>query len=440
RQVKRFDLTSSGQFTLAEQTTRVLGNLTENVEIKAFFPGGDYAPLRDLLVQYRIASGKIRYEFIDPDRQPEIARHYDVRVYGLFNNPLTGSEQKFGTVILSHGDRREKIEKQHAEIGEEDLTNAIIKLGRTEIKKIYFVQGHGEKDPQNNETSGFSMSRDALEAQGYAVGTVNLAVEGGVPGDASVLIMAGPTTAPFPAELEFIHDFLTGKGGGLLLMVDPPPAPSLSDFLEPWGIRPGDNLVLDVSGAGRLMGAGPSIPLVTGYENHPITERFNAMSFFPLTRSIQPAETIPEEVTVNVLFSSNPNSWGETGLDSKEFSFDEGTDFAGPLPLAVAASRQIGASSEELIPRKGRIVVVGTSNFAINSYFQNQGNGNLFLNMVSWLAQDDDLISIRPKPVQDRRILLSQDQMVRLRNLAVFLLPVIPLIIGIAVFVHRRRR
>jgi ABC-type uncharacterized transport system involved in gliding motility auxiliary subunit len=440
KQSKRFDLTAGGQYTLAPQTTRILDNLTENVDIKAFFPGGDHGPLRELLIEYRTISNNIRYEFIDPDRQPEIARRYDVAVYGTYTNPLTGSSVKFGTVIISFGDRIEKIEKRADEIREEDLTNALIKLGRTETKRVYFVQGHGEKDPLNIEQSGYSLALDALESQGYEVGTVNLAREGAVPDDAAVLVMAGPTTEPFPAEMGFINDFLTGEAGGLLLMIDPTPSPSLQGFLENWGIRPDNNLVLDVSGAGRLMGAGPSIPLVADYENHPITDRFNAMTFFPLTRSIQPAEAIPEEVTVEILLHSNPNSWGETDLDTTEFIFDPETDLPGPLPLAVAASREIESGSEESAPAKGRMVVVGTSNFAINGYFQHQGNGNLFLNMISWLAQDDDLISIRPRPVEDRRILLTQDQLVRVRNLTVFLLPGIPLVIGIVVFIYRRRR
>jgi ABC-type uncharacterized transport system involved in gliding motility auxiliary subunit len=439
RHLKRFDTTGSGRFTLAPQTTQVLGKLNKDVDVKAFFPGGDYAPLKELLIEYATASRRLHYEFVDPDRQPDVAKQYEVTVYGTFQNPFTGSQLKFGTVVVSCGNRREKIEKRSEEVQEEDLTNAIIKVGRSEAKKIYFIQGHGEKDPSDTERIGYSEAKKALEDQGYKVETANLASLGKVPADAKVLVEAGPTAEPFPQELQFVNDFL-GSGGGLLVLVDPPPAPSLQSFLKGWGVQVDNDIVLDVSGAGRLMGAGPSVPLVLNYESHKITDRFKAMTFFPFTRSVQPEKDVPSGVTVETLFKSNPNSWGETDLKSKEATYDPGVDFKGPLPLAVASTKEVKPSSDKSPAIKARVVVVGTSSFPINAYFPAQGNGNLFLNMVSWLAQDEDLISIRPKPAEDRRILLSQSQLAMLRLLTIFMLPGVALFAGIVVVWSRRRR
>jgi ABC-type uncharacterized transport system involved in gliding motility auxiliary subunit len=437
---KRFDTTGSGRYTLASQTSQVLGKLNKDVDIKAFFPGGDYAPLKELLIEYTTASRYVHYAFIDPDRQPDVAKQYDVTVYGTFSNPFTGSQLKFGTVVVSYGDRRERIEKRSEEVQEEDLTNAIIKVGRSEAKSIYFIQGHGEKDPSDTERSGYSDAKKALEDQGYKVGTVNLASEGKVPADAKVLIEAGPTVEPFPQELQFITDFLNKGGGGLLVLVDPSPAPSLEPFLKSWGVQVDNDLVLDVSGVGRLMGAGPSIPLVRSYENHKITDRFKTMTFFPLTRSIEPEKSVPSGITVDTLFKSDPNSWGETNLNNKEASYDPGKDLKGPLSLAVAATKEIKASSDKGPAINSRMVVAGTSNFPVNAYFPTQGNGNLFMNMVSWLAQDEDLISIRPKPAEDRRILLSQSQLAMLRLVTIIILPGIALVVGVVVVWNRRRR
>jgi ABC-type uncharacterized transport system involved in gliding motility auxiliary subunit len=440
RHPKRIDTTGSGRFTLAPQTVQVLGKLSKDVNIKAFFPGGDHAPLKELLVGYKTASSRVRFEFIDPDRQPEVAKQNEVTVYGTVQNPFTQSSLKFGTVIVSYENRREKIEKRSEEVQEEDLTNAIIKVGRSDTKKIYFVQGHGEKDPSDTERSGYSEAKKAMEGQGYKVETVNLASTGKVPDDAKVLIEAGPTTEPFPQELQFINDFLKKGGVGFFLLVDPKPAPSFESFLKDWGIKVDNDLVLDVSGVGRLMGAGPSIPLVTTYEPHKITDRFKAMTFFPLTRSIGPENTIPTGTTVETLFKSNVNSWGETNLDSKEASYDPAKDLKGPLSLTVAATKEIKPASDTAPAIKSRMTVTGTSGFPVNAYFPLQGNGNLFMNMVSWLAQDEDLISIRPKAPDDRRILLSQSQMSMLRLFTVFVLPGIALIVGVAVVIKRRRR
>jgi len=440
RHTKRFDMTGGGQYTLAPQTTQVLRKLSRDVEIKAFFPGGDYAPLRELLVEYRTLSRHLRYEFIDPDKQPDVAKRYNVTTYGVFENPFTRAQLKFGTLVLTLGNREEKIEKRSEEIQEQDLTNAIIKVGRSEAKKVYFVQGHGEKDTSDTDRQGYSEAKTALESQGYTVGTVNLAAEGKIPADAKVLVIAGATNEPFPQELQFISEFLNKGSGGLFLMLDPHPAPSFDSFLKAWGVLVDNDLVLDVSGAGRLMGTGPSIPLVMNYESHPITDRFKAMTFFPLTRSLQPDKSIPAGLTVDALFKSNENSWGETNLGTREASYDPAKDLKGPLPLAIAVTKEVKASSDSGPAVKSRIVVTGTSNFPINAYFPAQGNGNLFLNMVSWLAQDEDLISIRPKPAEDRRLLLSQSQLAMVRLLTIVVLPGIALIVGIAVVRNRRRR
>jgi len=201
-------------------------------------------------------------------------------------------------------------------------------------------------------------------------------------------------------------------------------------------------VVLDFSGAGRLMGAGPEIPLVLRYENHKITDRFRAMTFFPMARSIGPSKESVSGVTVETLFKSNANSWGETNaaeLKSGRVSLDEKTDLKGPLSLAVAANKEVKPASDKGPAVKARLVVVGDSEFAVNSYFPAQGNGNLFLNMVSWLAQDEDLISIRPKSPEDRRVILTQSQQSMLRIVTVFLLPGIALVAGIMVWSRRRR-
>ena len=441
KHTKRFDMTGSGLYSLAPQTTQVLDSLDKKVDIKAFFPGGSYAPLQELLTEYRTESSKVGFEFIDPDRQPELAKQYDVTVYGVYQNPFTQTQRKFGTVVVSYGDRSEKIENRSEEVQEEDLTNAIIKATRTEAKKIYFIQGHGEKDPSaSDDPSGYSEAKKALEDEGYETGILTLATEGPVPDDAKVLILAGPTTEPFPKELEFINDFLNKGSRGLLLLVDPSPSPSLGAFLKDWGVQVNDDVVVDTSPMGQLFGKGPGVPLVTEYETHAITDRFKVMTFFPYTRSIQPLEDKPDGITVETLFKSNPSSWGETNLKNQEAEYNPGKDLEGPLSLAVAVSKEIKPSSDEEPGLSARMVVGGTSNFPINAYFPQQGNGNLFLNMVNWLGHEEDLISIRPKPQDDRRILLSQSQLSMIRLITLIVLPGIALVVGIAVVLNRRRR
>jgi ABC-type uncharacterized transport system involved in gliding motility auxiliary subunit len=227
------------------------------------------------------------------------------------------------------------------------------------------------------------------------------------------------------------------------MLLNSAPAPSLSSFLKGWGVAVDNDIILDVSGIGRLMGAGPAVSLVTSYESHKITDRFRETTFFPLARSVAAAKESVAGVTVETLFKSNPNSWGKTDLKSLqgggEVKVGEKTDLQGPLSLAVAATKEVRASSDAGPALKARLVVVGNVDFAINANFGAGGNGNLFLNMASWLAQEEDLISIRPKAPEDRKVIMSQSQERMLQLLALVFLPGAVLVAGIIVWTRRRR-
>ena len=223
------------------------------------------------------------------------------------------------------------------------------------------------------------------------------------------------------------------NGGSALILLDPPPAAGLTDFLKKWSIDVGNNFVVDASGVGRLFGAGPSIPLVTSYGHHKITDHFNVMTFFPLVRSVGPANPPVTGVNAEQLLASNDRSWGETNLKSNEASFDEKADLKGPVPLATVATKDAGEN------KKARLIVYGDSDFASNSTFGLQGNGNLFLNTVSWLAQDENFISIRPKSPEDRRLTMTESQGRLVSYVMLLLLPAGVLVAGISVWMKRRK-
>ncbi len=430
--VKRVDMTTEKIFSLSDQSANVAQQIKDDLEIKAFYPGGDYAPARDILQLFKAKNNKISMEFIDPDKQPQIAQHYKVTQYGDFQNPMTGETYRFGTVILEMGSKTERIEKQSEPLREEDVTNALMKIVKGETKTIYFTQGHGEKNLEDSDRTGYANAKAALEKENYVMKTVNLVESGKVPDDASALVMAGATSEPFPNEVELIDAYLN-KGGSVLILLDPPPAASLGDFLKKWSIDVGNNFVVDASGVGRLFGAGPSIPLVRDYSRHKITENFKVMTFFPLVRSVSPVNPPANGVNVEQLLASNERSWGETNMKSNEASFDPKVDLKGPVPLAAVASKDLGPN------KKARLVVYGDSDFASNQFFGLQGNGNLFLNSVTWLAQDENFISIRPKNPEDRRLTMTESQGRLVNYVLVLLLPVGIIVAGVRVFITRRK-
>jgi ABC-type uncharacterized transport system involved in gliding motility auxiliary subunit len=429
---RRVDMTTEKFFSLSEQSANVADQVMENVTIKAFFPGGDYPPARDLLQLYSTRNSRISFEFIDPDRQPQLAQQYSVMVYGDFQNPVTGEAFRYGTLILEMGPKTERIEKSNEPLREEVVTNALMKIVKGVQKTIYFTEGHGEKQLNNTERTGFELAKQGLEKENYIVKPVNLVRDGKVPDDAAVLVVAGLTSEPFPNELELIDAYLN-KGGSVLIMLDPAPAIGLNEYLKKWSIDVGNNFVVDASGVGRLFGAGPEIPLVTSYGNHQITERFNVMTFFPLARSVRPLMPAVQGIVADPLFSTSERSWGETNASTPEVSLDESVDLPGPVSIAVVATKDLPEN------KKSRLIVVGDSDFASNGFFATQGNGNLFLNTVTWLAQDESFIAIRPKNPEDRRLTMTDAQGRMVAYVAVLLLPVSILAAGISVWMKRRK-
>jgi ABC-type uncharacterized transport system involved in gliding motility auxiliary subunit len=384
-----------------------------------------------LLELYKTQNNKISFEFIDPDKRPQLAQQYQVTTYGQFNNPMSGQTLRFGTLVLEMAGKTERIEKQEA-VTEEDVTNAIIKIVKGEKKTVYFVEGHGERVSNSNDRTGYQVAANTLEKAGYGVKPLNLVREGKVPDDATVVVMAGPTTEPFPQETDMLDAYLN-RGGALLLLLDPAPGAALPDLMKKWSVDIGNNLVIDASGLGRLFGAGPEIPLVSNYGSHKITEKFNGvMTFFPRARSAAPAKTPAEGVTATPLLETTEQSWGETDVSSPKVSFDAGKDLKGPVPIGTVATKDSGG-------KKARLIVVGDSDFAMNAYFSAQGNGNLFTNIVRWLAQDESFIAIAVKNPADRPLTMNESQGRKLSMIVVILFPAAILVSGVFVWVKRRK-
>jgi hypothetical protein len=187
---------------------------------------------------------------------------------------------------------------------------------------------------------------------------------------------------------------------------------------------------------GRLFGTGPAMPLVSSYEPHAITEDFNVMTFFPMSRSITPDDTPPDGYLVAPLLRTGQNSWGETELVGDRAQFDAGRDLEGPVTISAVVSQ--AQAADTTAGGKMRLVVLGDSDFASNAYFEFSGNGDLFMNTISWLAEQEDLISIRPKDVQDRRVTLTPRQSRMIFYVSVILMPLAALIMGVIVWIRRR--
>jgi ABC-type uncharacterized transport system involved in gliding motility auxiliary subunit len=215
--------------------------------------------------------------------------------------------------------------------------------------------------------------------------------------------------------------------------VDPAPGAAMKALMTKWAVDIGDNVVLDATGMGRLIGMGPAAPLVATYGPHQITDRMRTMTFYPMSRSVMPVASLPQGLTVEKLVETNTNSWGETNMQGSEAVLDENIDLKGPVSLGVAVSKSEGEAS------KGRLVVYGDSDFASNAYFTQAGNANIFMNTVNWLAHDENFITIRPKQQDDRPLTMTESQGRLVSYVTTLLLPFSILITGVSVWMKRRK-
>jgi len=421
RHHKRFDFTEAKLHSLSDQSIKLVRSLKNDITIKCFFREGNMSRSRmeALLKIYAYQSPKVKYEFIDPDKNPNLIKRYEITTDG--------------TSIFESGDKENRI----TAATEEDITNAIVKITREKKKVIYFLEGHGEHSIEVTEENGYSFAKDELGKLAYEVKKLPLALADTFPKDCSLLVIPGPQKDLLPNELETITKYIEG-GGRVFFMVDPLAANGLAASLAKFGFRIGNDVVVDR--VSRLVGGDDFVPFIQDYESHEITKNFRYATFFPLARSVEAIDPKPEGVlTSQALGKTGPNSWSERELeDKKKVVFNKEKDKAGPISVCGVATIKASLAEGSGSPNEGRVAVFGDSDFVSNRYYNLSANSNFFFNTVNWLTEESDLISIAPKTSNPRTIQLMPAQIRIIFFVSVIILPLIILVLGISIWVRRR--
>jgi ABC-type uncharacterized transport system involved in gliding motility auxiliary subunit len=412
---KTFDVTANKQYTLSDETKKVTGNLKKNVTVYYFDKSDSYDRARDMLDRYKNLSSHIVVEYVDPDKKPDVAR-----VEGMHN---------YGDIIVDNGTKKETAKG----LTEEELTGALVRVSKSGARAACFVNGSGEHTLDDTGREGYSAFKDALEKNNYKTQTISLIQTPEIPKDCNVVIVAGPKRDYLQPVIDAIKAYVDG-GGRLIVDFDPVlnlpdqklgETPNLSALVSNWGVMPNGDVILDLSSASRLF--GQSSPVVGSYGQHAIVRVMgDNASVFPLSRSLEvkaPAET---------LFSSSDDSYSLTNPKLPIKEADLATARKGPFVLGAAATVGSGAT-------QGRVVVVGSSNWMENLMFSAPvANRDLALNMMNWLTSDEDLISIRPKAPEDRRLQVTGSGLRIIFLTSVVFLPLIVIFSGVSVWFKRR--
>jgi ABC-type uncharacterized transport system involved in gliding motility auxiliary subunit len=442
---KSYDATANKQFSLSDQTVKAVKGLKKDVTVSYFGETTNFPQARDLLGRYASLSPRLKVDYIDPVKKPQLAR-------------AAGVTQE-GTVVVNAGERKEDAKS----LTEEEITGALIRSLKGGERNVCFLTGSGEHSLDDTAGGGFSTLKESLEHNNYKTRSVNLAqpaaplAVGAAPGaapvigqvqqakveipkDCTVLVSGGPKLAYSPAEAAAIKAFVEG-GGSVLFLMDTPlrigpregnENPEVVKMLADWGVTMNNDLALDTSGIGQIFGLGPEVAMVTTYESQPIVRDFKegVPTAIPLSRTLKIEGNT--KVTDDKLISTTDNSFAAASVTGP---IDPKKGVKGPLVLAAAGTYNTGKPASS-----GRFVVFGSSQWAANNFLGSRqiANRDLALNAFNWLSADEDLISIRPKEPEDRRLNISGNRMSLIFWWSVVLLPLTVVGAGLMVWLRRR--
>ena len=402
RSPTRVDVTATRVFNLAPQTVNVLRNLDGPVRANAFFTPADAnrEQAEDLLNEFSRRTNNFQYRFIDPELNRSLAVQYDV--------------QQYPAIVFE--DRTTESREDVTDFTEQAFVTGILVATGVAQKYVAYLTGHKEPGGTRDllsgdvEDEGFDFAIEGLQRDNYIVGPLNLSQYGSVPDDVAALLIVSPQQELSEDEAAALTGYLE-RGGNVVALLDPNPPQSFVDLLAPWGVSVGSHGIAD------------AISNVAGQQLTPLVQRANGQFlalvdfgisdrldnvFFPDVTAVTatlPPEEMPGHVRYSVLARTTPASWLETDPDRVEFQ--PGIEQIGPFPVAGLLEASGTVEQPNLSGTRARVVVFGDSDFARNKFFFSNDNADFFLNSVNWLAEDQHLISIRPKVIPFRELVVN---------------------------------
>ncbi|GIW40188.1 MAG: hypothetical protein KatS3mg076_0765 [Candidatus Binatia bacterium] len=424
---RRFDLTPYQTYVLSEQARRVAEGVRFPVRILVFFNGrepGQRRQLADVLEQFRLANANIRYELHDLDRSPGLAKKYGIGGYN--------------TGIVEGNGRQVELPS----VDEISITAALLKIRRETPRVLCFLTGHGEHDPMDvSERRGYSEVAKDLEREQFEIRKFDFAPTEEELSSCTVVVLAGPQRDLLEAEVRRLSAFLR-SGGRVLVLADPASPPTLAAFLREFGVRLGENLLVDERN--RLYGADVFMARVPIFDEETFRSKLELAAVFPLAQSVEPDSSASDAAGVTLLALSSPESWARIGTTQPEDGiprFRPRVDRNGPLPVGVLVNVGGGKNGERRT--QGQLAVFGDSDFASNLYLNLMGNKDLFMSTLALLAEDEELVVMRRKRLPAGAfspIFLTERQGQIVFTVSVIVVPAVILAVGsVLVFVRKRQ-
>jgi ABC-type uncharacterized transport system involved in gliding motility auxiliary subunit len=407
----QFDWTRSGRNSLSDASIAVLDKLDGPVTITAF--ASERPELRDLIRslvdRYRAHKRDIELQFVNPDSDPQRTREAGI--------------QYDGELVIEYAGKRQTL-RQH---NEEQLTNLLLRMGRGHDRKLVFLGGHGERSPTGQANHDYSTWAEQLAKRGSRARQVILA-EGGIPKDADLLVIAAPQVALLPGEVQLLRQYVE-DGGNLLWFLEPGTLRGLGPLAELLGIETVPGVIVDPTSQ-AITGRSATFTVVANYPPHPAVKGFSLMTLFPEAAALR--LNAREGWHSAVILDSLPSAWAETGKLQETVRFDKDKDIAGPFDLGISLSRKRDDGEQ-------RVAVLGDGDFLSNTYIGNGGNLDLGMNLVDWVARDDDYINVPARSAGDVALNLSPLWLTVIGFGFLLLLPLAFFATGVMIWLRRRK-
>ena len=481
RHYYRCDFTATGRYTLSAKTKKILNNIDQPVFITSLLVQNKdyrfYGQIVDILEEYRYVTDKVTVTLLNPltDRTKitELAEKLKMNL----------EELKLNSIIFTCGDKSKHV--QQSEVierefpfkfkGEEVFTSAVLNVTQGKQTTVYFVKGHGERNPGDFERAGFGNLASSIKRANYNIIPLDLLEKKRVPENCDILFIAGPTKSYSTEETNYIRNYLGTsarlmdekgelKEGKLLVMLEPVVGanrPSgLKAMLGEYGVLVRDDAVVYNKVNMPLYGMQTVVELYISdekYLEHEITNDIMKLTSVFYGSSVVSVAPLTDTMafSANAIIRAPDSSWGETEIaDKKRPKYDDEVDISSPITLAIASELRApeetphqdvttpphATKTFEGIGEKGsRIVVFGDTDFAANAFSDNPGNQDLVLNSISWLARREKELGISPKAPDVRRAVIKPAQLTLIFWLSIAGLPSIGILIGGFVWWRRRR-
>ena len=502
RRFIRADLTEDKRYTISKATKNVLDTLDDIVTITAYFSTNPAEvaqirrDVRDVLEEYNAFSKKLQIDFVNPvefdDGQKQELRFKGIPEVQI--NVVRKDKAEIANVYMGisigYSGKEEilPVVRSTANL-EYELTSTILKVTTKEAKTVGFLTGHGEFDINAQNYQQFRQLLDKNGQGQYNLTPVSLQDGKAVDSTVATLVVAG-VQQPLTERDKYELDQFIMRGGRAIFLVDPiqmqqgtlqatPLITGLNDLLEHYGVKLGNNLLLDRQFHDTARFQQGFMTVIQPYpyfvkivkpnfsKEHSITNQLEVLTL-PWTSSLEIvskegitatslAKTGESGQSVQGYYNLMPNAplpsaesqayTAAVALEGKFKSFYADKEIP-PVPTAADAANatddQTPASIQDADARttkteseQTQIVVVGTAQFLT----QLRPDGvTFFLNTVDWLTLGDALIGIRSHAITDRPLReVSEFEKNFIKYLCIVGVPLMVIVFGLLRYFLKRR-